>query len=108
MDDEQLNEKSEGGHPAVVAYRMGVVESEIAKLGAKMDTIITLYPTEARVMQMLRPMEDDIIEIKRNKERENQQKATYQGQLRIALAAAILSPVVSVLITLLVVSNNAK
>lgn len=95
-----MNEEEVDGHPAVIAFRMGLVESEVKSLGLKMDQIMTLYPTEARVLSMIKPVEDDIKELKRKKELEQQAKISLRGQFKIALLAAVASPLVTLIITL--------
>lgn len=101
-----MNIFEEDGHPAVIAYRIKQVEAEVSKLGGKMDTIIAMYPTESRVLSMIKPLEDDMKEMKRVKEIENQQKVSLQGQLKIAVIAAVISPIATLIITLIVTSTR--
>lgn len=105
MSDETNIEIDHGGHPSVIAYRMGQVEVEVKGLGQKMDAIIAMYPTETRVLQMLKPLEDDIQELKRREETTQQQKIALQGQLKIAVFAAVASPIAAMLVTIFVTNK---
>lgn len=89
----------------VVAYRLGIVETDLKSMDIKLDRIINEYPTHAMLELVIRPMRDKIKEIEDEKKAEVKEKYKQQQGLKVALFSAIISPIASVIL-ILVMANT--
>lgn len=96
------------GHPDVVAYRLGQVEMGMREMTQKLGMIAENYPNTATINLLLQPMRDDIQELKQQKEKEAEQKSNLSSQLKLGIAVAIMSPLFSLVITILVTGELNK
>lgn len=91
------------GHPNVVAWRLGKVEEGVEKLSAKLDLVVQNYPTTQTLSILLDPMKGDIKEIQDKLKDTDAAKSNAAAQLKLAIVVAILSPLFSFVITLIMV-----
>lgn len=89
----------------VIAYRLGIVETDIADMNKtmnmKLDRIINEYPTHTMLSLILDPIKTELKELKDKREAEIGERAKEQSALRIAVAVAIISPIATILVTVL-------
>lgn len=84
----------------ILIHRMGTIESGMTNLGAKIDNMGSLYPTTVHVDLVISPLRDKITVLE-EKEKERDRERTKQGaQLKLALTVAMVSPLISLFITL--------
>lgn len=85
----------------VISYRMGILESEVKGINSKLDSFISLYPSNEVLKLILDPMRDDIKECKDTLQTEAQNKVKSQQQLKFMALAAILGPIGTFIITVI-------
>lgn len=84
----------------ILIHRMGTLESGMTNIGAKIDNMGTLYPTTIHVDLIVAPLRDKITVLE-DKEKERDRERTKQAaQLKLALTVAMVSPLISLFITL--------
>lgn len=89
----------------VVAYRLGIVETDLKSMDIKLDRIINEYPTHAMLELVIRPMREKLKELEDDKKTEAQDRFKQQQSLKVALFSAIISPIASVIL-ILVMANT--
>ena len=72
----------------------------------KVDNIANNYPTTAMLSVILDPIKQDIRNIEAERRVEKAQKSSQSAQLKIALIAAGLSPIVSIILALIVATGE--
>lgn len=92
------------GYPSVLAYRMGQVELRLSELKGQLDGISGHYPTTETINLMLTPLRDNIRELEAKNKAEEQAKASYLSQLKLAIIAAAVSPILSAVVAVIVAS----
>lgn len=99
---------SEGGSPDVTNYRLGEIEKDLTTLLSKLDSLPKDFVTQQTLNLVIRPIKDDIRDIQAErrteaaaKGRENEQKKQQESQFKIAIIAAGVSPIVSIVLTIL-------
>lgn len=93
MVDEGAFDKADG-HPTVVAYRMGKLETVVDGLDTRVDRL----PSTDTINLMLEPWKQTVRDLQAERKSEIQLKS----QLKVAIAAAIISPVMAVFISIFV------
>ena len=107
--------------PDVIAYRLSVLENEVNQVDRKLDSFISLYPSKELLDIMLEPLkatlhqmgesiktlsvkmeERDASMAKKLEEREEQEEQE-RSNLKLVLIAAVAGPIMSVLVTLMIV-----
>lgn len=89
--------------PAVLAYRIGQMEGHIRSVTHELKEFMQNYPTKELLDLIIKPIHDDIRELKTASE----EKRTYEKHVKLAIVAAILNPIFSVAIALLVNQGTA-
>lgn len=93
----------------VIAYRLGIVESDIANMAhsinTKLDRIVNEYPTHQMLALVLEPMKTKLSELENERKQEIADKAKNQQSYKIALFSAIASPIFTIIVV--VVMANA-
>lgn len=84
----------------ILIHRMGTLESGMTNIGAKIDNMGSLYPTTIHVDLIVAPLREKILVLE-DKEKERDRERTKQAaQLKLALTVAMVSPLISLFITL--------
>lgn len=89
---------------AVIAYRMGAVERHIESLIGRFDTVAQYYVTNATLMLTLDPVKERLHELETNEKERDRKRGNEQAQFKLAVTIAILSPIFSAIVSLLVVA----
>lgn len=88
--------------PMVLAYRMGQVEHKVDAVLSRFDRVADLYVTQAALLIAMAPLKEDITELKERNKEQDTRKSNETSQFRLAITIAILSPVMSILISVLI------
>ena len=87
--------------PAVIAYRLGQVETSNREILNRFDRFAELYVSTPALLMHLEPIKSKVKELEdHNKERE-QKKASETSQFRLAITIAVLSPVFNIVVAVL-------
>lgn len=84
----------------VIAYRLGIVEGDIKDLGVKLDKVINEYPTNSILQLILQPMREELKDLKEKREEEAKDKVKNAQQIKFMTYAAIIGPLATFAITL--------
>lgn len=87
---------------AVMAYRMGAVERNVAQLLERFDSVAQYYVTNATLILMLDPIKERLKELEDAQKEREQSQNVERGQFRIAIAVAIITAIITPLFTLLI------
>lgn len=91
------------GDLKVLSFRMGSVESSIKELSNKFDTFANDRPTQTHVDLIIQPLRDDVNLLKLKDQERERQKDRDNFTIRLAFTMALVGPIVSVIITTMVV-----
>lgn len=94
---------------AVIAYRLGQLETVVGKLDNKFDRVADLYVNHASLTLIIAPFKEKIAELEEVNKTREMQKDQAASQLRLAIIVAVMSPIVSAIVTILIgtaVANN--
>lgn len=86
---------------AVMAYRMGAVERNVATLVERFDGVAQFYVTNATLMLTLNPLKERIEDLEKNEKEREKTRSNEQSQFRLAITVAVLSPMLSIVINLI-------
>lgn len=101
MDDHTQEGMSDSVKLGILIHRMGTLETDIGGLGKKIDNMGTAYPTMIHVDLLLQPLREKIADLEEDKKEKEKEESSKQGQFRLALIMAVLSPIFSIIITIL-------
>ena len=87
---------------AVLAYRMGAVERNVQTVIDKFDGVAQFYVTTATLMLTLDPLKDRITDLENADKEREKQRTTEQGQFKLAIAMAVVAPLVSIVVNLMI------
>lgn len=106
MTGDAMNTLTADDHPSVLAYRMGQVELRLTELKGQLEGISRHYPTIETINLMMNPLKDRITEIEAKNQAEETARGQYTAQLKLAIIAACISPIISAVIGLLIVTSG--
>jgi hypothetical protein len=84
----------------ILAYRIGILETDIQGIDRKLDSFITMYPTKDILELILKPLRDDVNKLNIEKEKEAAEKAKNATQMKLLTYAAIIGPLGTFIITI--------
>jgi hypothetical protein len=84
----------------ILIHRMGTLESGMTDIGTKIDNMGTLYPTTIHVDLLLAPIRDKVKDLEDNEKERERERLKQTAQLKLALTVAMVSPIISLFITL--------
>lgn len=87
--------------PAVVVYRLTVLEREVSQIDRKLDSFISLYPSKELLDIMLQPWITKIDNLEKERNEEERAREQERSQFKLVLYAAVLSPVLSIAISVI-------
>lgn len=96
----------EDGHPMVLAYRMGRVESQLGHIEGKLDLIAQNYPTTATIQLLLEPLKEKVEALETKNKEEESNRTAGAAQLKMAVIAAVVSPVITFVVTLILLGRQ--
>ena len=91
--------------PGVVVYRLGEVEKALRDLSGKFDKVAQFYVSNPTLMLMLEPLKEKIKELEAKEQSRDNRKIAEQGQLKLAIIMAILAPILTVIINVLILKD---
>lgn len=91
-----------GSNVALVLWRLNQMEGEIRGLHSKFDGIATNYVNTATLMLTLEPLKTDIKELQEKEKNKETERIQYNAQFRLALLGILLTPIGSILATVVV------
>lgn len=84
----------------VIAYRLGLVESGLSGMDAKLDRMINEYPTVTTLSLILEPLKEKIKDLEDESKEEKVNKTKNAQQIKYLTYAAIAGPLGTFIITL--------
>lgn len=88
----------------ILAYRIGILETDIQGIDRKLDNFISLYPSKDMLDLILNPMRDSIKELEAQVRREKEEKVKNTQQVKYLTYAAIVGPLGTFLVTIILAS----
>lgn len=85
----------------VVAYRLGMVETDLKSMDVKLDRIINEYPTVTMLNLILDPVKKELSNLQTKYEEEAKDKVRDQQQIKYMTYAAVIGPVGTIIIGVL-------
>lgn len=101
MDEHTQEGMSDSVKLGVLIHRMGTLETGLESIGLKIDNMGTAYPTMIHVDLLLQPLREKIKDLEEDSKEKEKTESAKQGQFRLALIMAVLSPIFSIIITIL-------
>lgn len=86
---------------AVMAFRMGAVERDVKEVLKKFDSVAQFYVTNATLVLMLDPVKERLTELENIEKERDKKKSSEQAQFKLAMTMAVLSPVFTIIISVL-------
>lgn len=86
----------------VIAYRLGIVETDLKSMDIKLDRIINEYPTHSTLSLVLSPLQNELKELKAEVKKDKEDKIKDKQQIKYLVIAAIAGPIGTLLVALLV------
>ena len=93
---------------AVIAYRLGQLETVVGKIDNKFDRVADLYVNHASLTLILNPLKEKINELENENKAKQTEKDQAASQLRLAIIVAVMSPIVSAIVTILIGTAISK
>lgn len=84
----------------VIAYRLGIVESDLKGMDVKLDRVINEYPTHSTLTLVIDPLREEIKELKAKAETERENKIKDRQQIKYLMITAIAGPIGTLLVAL--------
>lgn len=84
----------------ILAYRLGIVETDIQSIDKKLDTFISLYPSKDMLELILKPLRDDVAKLSDESKKEKEDKVKNAQQVKYLTYAAIIGPLGTFVITI--------
>ena len=84
----------------VIAYRLGIVETNIQAMDVKLDRVINEYPTVTMLGLIIEPLKEKLKDLEDKREAEQEHKTRHEQQIKYLTYTAIAGPVGTFLITL--------
>lgn len=97
-----MAEEEGGVSTAVLIYRLTNVEKELQSLDRKIDTFIQFYPSRDTLELILKPYIDKQKELETEFAKYKDDREKEKSQRALVLYGAILSPVVSAVLALII------
>ena len=85
----------------VIAYRLGIVETDLKSMDVKLDRVINEYPTHSTLTLVIDPLRDEIKELKEKADKEREDKIKDKQQIKYLIIAAIAGPVGTLIVFML-------
>lgn len=85
----------------VIAYRLGIVETDLKSMDMKLDKIINEYPTVTTLSLILEPLKEKVTALEKEQKAEAENKAKNQQQIKYLTYTAIVGPLGTFIITLI-------
>lgn len=89
----------------VIAYRLGIVETDLGAMNLKLDRIINEYPTHNHLSLILDPIKEKLRELENERKQELIDKTKQQQSYKLAVFSSIASPIMMVII-MVVMANS--
>jgi hypothetical protein len=84
----------------VIAYRLGIVESDLKGMDVKLDRVINEYPTHSTLTLVIDPLREEIKELKAKAEAERENKIKDRQQIKYLMITAIAGPIGTLLVAI--------
>lgn len=92
--------------PAVMAYRLGQVESKADQILSRFDRFAEVYVTTASLLLALDPIKGRVKDLEDHNKEQEQKKSNESSQFRLAITIAVLSPVFNIVVAVLLNKGN--
>lgn len=89
----------------VLAYRMGIVETDLKSMDIKLDRVINEYPTHHMLSLVLQPLRDKVDELEKERRADQEHKVKASQSYKTAVFSAIASPIFSIIIVIALVNT---
>lgn len=86
----------------VIAYRLGIVETDLKGMDVKLDRVINEYPTHSTLTLVIDPLREEIKELKHRVEADKEKKIKDTQQIKYLIIAAIAGPIGTLLVALII------
>lgn len=84
----------------VIAYRLGIVESDLKGMDIKLDRVINEYPTHSTLTLVLDPLRAEIKDLKMQVSSDKEKKIKDTQQIKYLIIAAIAGPIGTLLVAM--------
>ena len=85
----------------VIAYRLGIVETDLKGLDVKLDGVINEYPTIGTPQLILDPLREELRDLKEKREKEAEEKIKNSQQMKYLTYAAVAGPLGTFIVTII-------
>lgn len=103
--DSQFMPSVSGGESGVVSWRLLQVEQGQARIEGKLDAMASVFVPHKTLDLILKPLQDEILALKQDKQEKEQQESNYRAQLKLAIFVASVSPIASAVVAYIVGSK---
>lgn len=86
----------------ILAYRIGILETDIKGIDQKLDTFISLYPSNEMLKLILDPIRDAVKDLENQARTEKEEKVKNTQQVKHLTYAAVVGPLGTFVITIIV------